>query len=142
MIAHPLEDAVLERDRIANGQQQFKRPLGFERFVRPVPMCAGRDAHGTDGAIRVTYQTKDVRPSCVHDFAINLIIQPMTHDCEITIFVCVSGAVMPIRQIDAQRARVSALLQHRFAHKHIQTKYTGVRINMAQAKTPHDYFFN
>lgn len=55
MIAHPLVDAVLEGNRIAHGQNQLQRPLGFERLVRPVTVRTGRDAHGSECPVHVTY---------------------------------------------------------------------------------------
>lgn len=41
MIVHPHPDAVLMGNRVEKRQQQFQRPLGFVRLVRPQSVCAG-----------------------------------------------------------------------------------------------------
>lgn len=61
VIAHPFVDAILEGNRIADGQDHLQWPLGLKRFVRPVSMGAGRNSHSAEPGVSVAYKVKQKR---------------------------------------------------------------------------------
>jgi len=52
VVAHPVVHAILDADRLEQGQDDAERPLRLVRVVRPQPVRARRDADRRQGAHR------------------------------------------------------------------------------------------
>jgi len=52
VVAHPVVDAVLDADRLEQGEDDAQRQLGLVRVMRPQPVRAGRHADRRHGADR------------------------------------------------------------------------------------------